>query len=320
MTSLEEERKLKVLLVDDSIDDREHFFDLIDEAQVSDFLIQEVDNASLALEKLIAETFDCVVVDYNMPGHNGIWLIEEIGKRELEVASILLTGGGSEKLAVESLKTGTQDYLSKADLEAKSLAQSIRAAVVRKNSEMRIIHRATCDPLTGLSNRESFMEAMETAWSKAERFGRKFAVLFLDLNKFKQINDTYGHLAGDHTLKEFAGRIRQCARDYDTVARFSGDEFVVLLEELEDDGFTPAIHVAERIAEQVSSKKIRLENAEISISASIGVALYPASSTDKNQLIELADLAMYEAKRSGGGVYVTQQSDAKASNYQPNLN
>ena len=110
MTSLEEERKLKVLLVDDSIDDREHFFDLIDEAQVSDFLIQEVDNASLALEKLIAETFDCVVVDYNMPGHNGIWLIEEIGKRELEVASILLTGGGSEKLAVESLKTGTQDY------------------------------------------------------------------------------------------------------------------------------------------------------------------------------------------------------------------
>ena len=164
------------------------------------------------------------------------------------------------------------------------------------------------------------MEAMETAWSKAERFGRKFAVLFLDLNKFKQINDTYGHLAGDHTLKEFAGRIRQCARDYDTVARFSGDEFVVLLEELEDDGFTPAIHVAERIAEQVSSKKIRLENAEISISASIGVALYPASSTDKNQLIELADLAMYEAKRSGGGVYVTQQSDAKASNYQPNLN
>ena len=255
-----------------------------------------------------------------MPGHNGIWLIQQIIQRELPVASILLTGGGSEKLAVESLKSGTQDYLAKADLEAQVLVKNIRGAVIRKKYEMRLVHRATCDPLTGLCNRESFMEAMETAWSKAERFGRKFAVLFLDLNKFKQINDTYGHLAGDQTLKEFAARIRECARDYDTVARFSGDEFIVLLEELEGDGFTPAIQVAERIAQQVSGSPVKLEGAEIAISASIGIAIYPNSSTDKKRLVELADMAMYEAKRSGGGVYVTPQADSETPAYQPDLN
>jgi DNA-binding NtrC family response regulator len=124
LETINPEPTLNILLVDDSIDDREYFRYLIDESDAVDFCVEEATNADDALEKLSRMRFDCVVVDYNMPGHNGVWLVQQMQQKDYESATILLTGGGSERIAVESMKSGSQDYLSKAGIDSPTLSQT----------------------------------------------------------------------------------------------------------------------------------------------------------------------------------------------------
>lgn len=152
------------------------------------------------------------------------------------------------------------------------------------------------DPLTGLANRVRLSSLLQQAISEADPDSTLFAVLFLDLDGFKPVNDNHGHETGDRLLVQVARRIVSALRRPDVAARFGGDEFVILLQELSDP--QEAMAIAERIARKVS-QSFRIEDLEITISCSIGVALFPADGTEQRELILNADQAMYRAKKAG---------------------
>ena len=164
---------------------------------------------------------------------------------------------------------------------------------------------ATHDPLTGLSNRLLLGDRLQHAIDHANRFDRCIAVVFCDLDNFKPVNDTYGHSAGDEVLKCVAKRMKDILRREDTICRFGGDEFVILIEDLSD--FSLLENVVGKIS-AVSGHPVIAEQHEITIEMSIGVALYPDDALDAEGLLKLADSAMYRAKHGGkNGIAYTQQ-------------
>jgi diguanylate cyclase len=155
---------------------------------------------------------------------------------------------------------------------------------------------ALYDALTSLPNRKLLDERLHQAIASAKRSGHRLALLFIDLDKFKPVNDTYGHAYGDLLLKEVAKRLQGCMRESDTAARLGGDEFVALLVDVEDEH--AALRVAEKILHQLSVP-YEFSGHVFEISASIGGAMYPEHATDAKALMKAADLAMYDAKHSG---------------------
>lgn len=166
----------------------------------------------------------------------------------------------------------------------------------RKVLEERLIIRAFHDPLTGMSNRALFMEHLERALARRDLRERPVAVLFLDLDNFKLVNDSFGHEVGDQLLMAIAGRLQTCVRPEDTVARMGGDEFTMLLGDIRDT--TDAVRVAERIIEELRVPFV-LEEREIFVNASVGIATSVSARNLPSSLLKNADLALYEAKRKG---------------------
>jgi len=167
-----------------------------------------------------------------------------------------------------------------------------------KAVERQLEHDAYHDPLTGLPNRSLFNERLSQAFMRTRRGGRQFAVLFLDLDRFKVVNDSLGHQAGDRMLVSMGERIRGAIRDQDTAARLGGDEFAVLLDGLVDDRFVAFI--AERIQKTIC-ERLMLGDAEVFSSASIGVVLSSPAYSSPDQILRDADIAMYRAKGEGRG-------------------
>ena len=167
-------------------------------------------------------------------------------------------------------------------------------------SQEKIRYLAHYDSLTSLPNRFLFKEYFDLALKSARRHGKKFAVLFIDLDKFKEVNDTLGHDAGDEVLRVMAQRLRSCLRHTDKIARMGGDEFYVLIEELNDGRH--AAEVARKLLEE-ALRPVHVGDAECRLSVSIGISIYPDDGCDEQVLIKNADSAMYNAKRSGKNAY-----------------
>lgn len=167
----------------------------------------------------------------------------------------------------------------------------------RKHAEKRLRHQAYHDPLTGLPNRLLFMDRLEMALRRARRSEMTLAVFFVDLDRFKVVNDSIGHGAGDRLLCEAARRLVGVMRDKDTVARFGGDEFSVIVEDIEDEG--AAVNVARRITEAMAPK-FTVERFRARVGASVGIALPSGPEDESSDLLRFADIAMYVAKRAGG--------------------
>ncbi|HAF45920.1 MAG TPA: ATPase [Gallionellaceae bacterium] len=166
----------------------------------------------------------------------------------------------------------------------------------RKRHDERIRHLAQHDTLTDLPNRALLKDRLQQALSYSKRDNQRIAVLFIDLDRFKPINDKLGHIVGDWLLKEAANRMRACVRESDTVARVGGDEFVVLLRTVENE--EDAVMVAEKIR-NVLNKPFELAQQSLQISCSIGLALFPEHAQSENELLDYADIAMYQAKQLG---------------------
>lgn len=166
----------------------------------------------------------------------------------------------------------------------------------RKNAEEMILHQATHDMLTGVANRMLFNEKLFTAMADGERLGLKTAVIFMDLDNFKEINDTLGHLMGDLVLMAVAERLDGEIREIDTLARLGGDEFAFILPHLKDRGEAAAM--ADRIQESLR-KEIKIDDKSLSITGSMGISFYPDDGEDLETIMKKADIAMYQAKREG---------------------
>ncbi|SCY44550.1 PAS domain S-box-containing protein/diguanylate cyclase (GGDEF) domain-containing protein [Nitrosospira sp. Nl5] len=181
-----------------------------------------------------------------------------------------------------------------------SLANILATAIDRKNTEERLTYLAQFDPLTGLPNRNLFLDRLRQAMEYAQRNKGRIGVVFADLDRFKIVNDTMGHGVGDKLLVQVAQRLQQCVRTGDTVARLGGDEFAFILFNLahaED-----ATLVAEKVIAALSLL-FELEGQEVYISASLGISIYPGDGTDADSLLRNADTAMFQAKEQGPAIY-----------------
>lgn len=175
---------------------------------------------------------------------------------------------------------------------------AVHGATTVANAQMyaRMERMATTDPLTGLVNRRRLMELADEALARADRFGRKVSLLLIDADHFKRVNDTYGHAVGDVVLRHVSNLLRREARRVDVVARLGGEEFVLLADETDVAG---AAILAERIRARIGSETIRGSFGEISVTVSVGTSTWPENAQSKEQLLERADQALYEAKRAG---------------------
>ena len=170
----------------------------------------------------------------------------------------------------------------------------------RIDYEGRIWHQANFDSLTGLSNRNLFMDRLERAMAYARRDSHQLALLFIDLDRFKDVNDIRGHAIGDHLLQEAARRLQTCVRDMDTVSRLGGDEFMVILPEVAES--RSATVVTDQIL-QALAQPFALQTCDAHLSASIGITIFPRDGGDPGTLLQNADTAMYQAKAAGRNTY-----------------
>jgi diguanylate cyclase (GGDEF)-like protein/PAS domain S-box-containing protein len=185
------------------------------------------------------------------------------------------------------------------------VSSQLAAAIERKRTHSRLEFLAQYDQLTELPNRALFLDRLRSSLQRAQRDSLRLAVLYLDMDNFKQINDTFGHTTGDHLLREVAHRLRQCVRESDTVGRLGGDEFAVLLHDI--DRPEDATLVAEKILVALSVPYV-LEGKTLMSAPSLGIAVYPEHGQSDLHLIRHADEAMYAAKRSGGKRYIVVEA------------
>jgi len=208
----------------------------------------------------------------------------------------LTTPSGTVGALILQRDQGHSPWSDKEQALLQYAATQIATAIERQQLLARLQHMAQFDALTGLPNRYLLHDRMVGALARAERSAGRLSVLFLDLDRFKQVNDTLGHKAGDHLLQEVARRLRHCVRDSDTVARIGGDEFVVLLESIQDPAH------AQRVADKIRAslqQPLLIGPHTLQVTPSIGVAHYPEHGSSTDQLMGRADEAMYAVKRAG---------------------
>ena len=181
----------------------------------------------------------------------------------------------------------------------------------RQKAEEIIRHQAFHDPLTGLANRILFYDRMQMAFKLAKRNQKMVAVIILDIDRFKEINDTHGHMAGDKILESVAERLSGLVRSSDTVARYGGDEFTLIMPSLSCE--SDALVIVKKII-SVFDSPFHIEKTSINVTSSVGVAIYPAHGTNADTLMNKADNAMYRAKAMGRNKYCFYGNESDPSN------
>ncbi|HWH27384.1 MAG TPA: EAL domain-containing protein [Mycobacteriales bacterium] len=240
---------------------------------------------------------DCVIVDLSLPDAQGLEAVIRLRRLDAGVPVIVLTGDDDLELATAALQHGAQDYLVKGHADSHALDRAIRYAQERKRLETALAHQALHDPLTGLANRALFRDRLEHALERVRRHGTTAAVLFCDLDHFKAVNDSLGHRAGDELLVTVARRLRGVLREEDTLARFGGDEFTVLVEELDAPG--EAEGLAQRVRETLTAPVV-VDGRSLHVDVSTGIVLAERDD-DPETLLRNADIALYAAKEQGRG-------------------
>lgn len=259
-----------------------------------EFEVVHVETLAAAKEVLAGSKVACTVLDLTLPDADRLDGLMEIKHVTPEVPVVVVTADDDSARGVKAVQAGAQDYLIKGDMDSTQLCRSVRYAIERGRSDLLLAHRALHDALTGLPNRILFLDRLGYALAQADRQQSTAAIYFLDLDGFKAVNDRLGHLAGDALLKGVASQLLAWVRPGDTVSRFGGDEFTVLVQSV--DGPEEAIAIGERLTEAVRSP-ISVGDEEISLTPSIGIALGEGV-RNAEELIERADRAMYAAKRS----------------------
>jgi diguanylate cyclase (GGDEF)-like protein len=301
MQFISAERPLRLLLIEDNKGDAMLTEKILKNTMFGSVNIKRTENLAATLKILSEEEFDIALLDRSLPDVEGFSGLHSIQNMAPQLPIVFLTAYKDEQTAFEAIEKGAQDYLFKDSMDGHVVKRAIQYAILRKQFEGILIMRANFDMLTGLTNRMLFESRLDMALAKMKRHGGDIAVLYLDLDHFKQVNDTMGHAAGDTLLKLVANRIKSVLRPYDTAARLGGDEFAVLLENINNIESTEA--VAKKII-GLFNNPFQLEEGHADIGVSIGIAYGTASHPcDAMQIIRYADAAMYKAKATTGNAY-----------------
>ncbi len=289
-----QESPLRILLIEDSKGDALLLKNALMKEKPDHFVFEHVTTIENALKALTEHTFDIALLDRTLPDANGFDGLHSIQSIAPELPIVYLTNYQDEKIAMQSIQQGAQDYIYKGDYNAHAVLRSMQYAILRKQFEGVLIARANYDMLTGLANRTLFESRLEMGLARIRRNKGRLALLFIDLNKFKPVNDAHGHLVGDELLKKMAANIKAALRQNDTAARFGGDEFAVLIEGIDD---AQQVQIIARKLAHIIGQPININGISLKVSASIGIAMtYGDMSITAERLLKQADSAMYEAK------------------------
>ncbi|MFZ5891900.1 MAG: putative bifunctional diguanylate cyclase/phosphodiesterase [Myxococcota bacterium] len=295
-----------VLMVEDSDVDALLLKRIVENASDGAFQVVHFTRLSDACASLKTREYAVVLSDLSLPDAEGLAALNELQAVSPSTPVLVVTSADDEAQALRAVQAGAQDYLLKGKFDAEGVLRAIRYSIERKATEKRLSELAHYDQLTRLANRTLLNDRLSQALSRSARSGAHVALLLIDLDHFKAANDTYGHELGDQLLAEVADRLTASTRQEDTVARIGGDEFAVLLEELEDA--SEARRVAQRILNAFATPLI-VDGKLLPVTASIGVALFPDHESDDAGLLRAADRALYRAKDMGRNCYAMSGAD-----------
>ena len=295
---------LRVLLVEDSEDDAAL---VIRELARGGYEVtfRRVDTAESLIGAFEDARWDLAIGDFSMPQFSGTAALAVVRQFDAEMPFIFVSGTIGEDAAVAAMRSGAQDYLMKGSLKrlVPAVERELREVASRRSrrqAEERLAHLAYHDALTDLPNRVLLNDRLTQAMLVSQRSGEPIALMVIDLDHFKIVNDSLGHHAGDRMLQEVAARLRAHVRESDTVARLGGDEFAVML--LNTDAQL-ATAMGRKLLNRLNEPYV-IQDRPLVVSASIGVAAFPEHGTAADSMLQKADIAMYVAKSGGLGVAV----------------
>lgn len=297
---IRERSELQVLLVEDSRADAHIVRLMLDGVESPPGRLDHVLTLADARRALREAHYDCILLDLTLPDADRLEGLEQVRVLAPAVPVVVLTGHDDEQLALQALHEGAQDYLIKGNVDGSLLLRAIRYSVERQRAELELAYQSTHDALTGLPNRMLFIDRLGLALARMERKSAMLAVMFMDIDAFKVINDSLGHDVGDDLLHAVAVRLKDALRPGDTVARFGGDEFTILSEEI--GNASEAIRIADRLRAALKPS-FTLDGRNVFITASIGIVLAADSEQRPEDLLRDADAAMYQAKERGKSRY-----------------
>lgn len=249
------------------------------------------------IEKLCSDAYAACLLDYQLGERDGLQLIREAVTRGCHTPIVFLTAETAHRVDVEAMNAGALDYLVKGEITPQLLERSLRYALKLGDTLDALRRLATRDQLTGLLNRREFDRILEEEVERAVRFAHPLALVMIDLDHFKRVNDRHGHPAGDSVLREVARRLNASVRTVDRVARLGGEEFGLILMQTDADG---GFDVANRVCANVRAEPVKISNAlTLPVTVSAGVAELPRVTRTAAALVAAADKALYAAKSAG---------------------
>lgn len=307
---IDTDSQLRLLIVEDSEDDAILLLRALKKGGIEP-LYQVVDTEDSLRNALENELWDIVITDHNMPGFTSFQVLELTRQYGVDLPVLIVSGLIGEDVAVSAMKAGAHDYIMKNNLSRliPAIRREVSDSSVRKAkrlAESTLEHMAFHDSLTDLANRREFERRLAHALQDAQETGRHHVLLYLDLDQFKIVNDTSGHVAGDELLKQISKILSRHIRSDDTLARLGGDEFGVLLRGCDA---SHAQRVAETLCEEVREYRFVWHNKPFSVSLSVGMVVISNAYNSTSELLSHADLACYAAKDRGRNNVQLYQSD-----------
>jgi two-component system cell cycle response regulator len=307
------DREIKILVVDDSEDVFEGIKAFLKDQDL--ITLSWAGNSNDSFAMLERERFDLIFLDHILNEGTSIEYLREIEKEGIETPVIVVTGQGDEMLASKVIQMGAYEYLPKSRINAESLSRIINNTLERfrlrndvKRAQSKMAEMSTVDELTQLHNRRYFIDALEGEFERANRYETEMALVILDLDNFKKVNDTYGHPTGDKVLSCIGKILKKLVRRSDLACRYGGEEFAVVLPNVSKEGIYTAY---ERFREMVSKQSFEHESKQFHITVSIGIA-FSDDAESSDDLLAHADQALYQAKESGRNRIVDYNADDKS--------
>lgn len=295
-------KSIRILLVEDDEDDyliiRECLTELRDHVN---YELDWVQTYQEGLTQIQLANHNIYLIDHYLGAGSGLDLLSEAIKAGCQAPIIMVTGQSDRAIDQAALIAGATDYLVKDKLDGQLLERSIRYALEQNRLLKQIRELAVRDALTGLYNRRELYRVLDFEIAKSQRYGNSFSLAMMDIDHFKHINDRFGHRIGDEILQEVAEVLLVNTRSHDLLARFGGDEFIVVLRDTSTSQAWQGVDRIQKVLEDLSIEKINLHGdpEKIKVAISVGVAEYPSDANSSNMLIEAADQALYRARHLG---------------------